>query len=124
MLASPNRKHVLIKHIPRLVPTFITRASQSSAIALDEWSIFYLLLPSPSKAQAIYLSNPYSGWFSHFIYRFGKHRDRLSVSYGRIPRPVQAPSGTTAHTTKNTRHIKKTFNSKLFLIGLLRVPIT
>jgi len=30
----------------------------------------------------------------------------------------------TAHTTKNTRHIKKTFNSKLFLIGLLRVPIT
>ena len=33
------------------------------------------------------------------------HRDRLSVSYGRIPRPEQAPSGTTAHTTKNTRHI-------------------
>lgn len=28
------------------------------------------------------------------------HRDRLSVSYGRIPRPVRVPSGTTAHTTK------------------------
>lgn len=92
--ATSVQRHSRRWHLP-LIQSVYSLSTRHS-----EWSIFYLLLPTPLKAQAIYLSNPYSGWFSHFIYRFGKHKDRLSVSYGRIPRPVQAPSGTTAHTTK------------------------
>ena len=41
---------------------------------------------------------------------------KMSVSYGRKPRPVQAPSGPTAHTTKTTRRNFKRLNIKSFPI--------
>ena len=49
----------------------------------DEWSIFYLLLPSPSKAQAIYFSIPYSGWPYSNLYTAFRSAGAVATLYGR-----------------------------------------
>ena len=64
-------------------PHFLLQSVYSLSTRHSEWSIFYLLLPSPSKAQAIYFSIPYSGWPYSNLYTAFRSAGAVAILYGR-----------------------------------------